>query len=271
MTRTHQLLSVLAPVMWLAGCTDDGTSDSNIVVPPIVDDRGGDDGGDGDDGGGGDDCGGDDCGDDGGGDDCGGDCGGLPPLELPDQSAELIIDVRGTGIYLGLDTGCGGLLVGGQFHARYHGEAAIEDGKVRLRSVDLTTGELTTERGCALDGITVSATTRVQITVAIAASAVNCGAFCALDASAEAIAACGIEDTPECIACRAEVEAEHRARCDDTCEGSAHRIVAEATLGLSHLAFLDDRGGLSTESMLALDLSLELDRVIDGDGGEVCP
>lgn len=264
MTRTDHLRHVLISLVVIAGCTDDGTSDSSIVVPPVVDC--GDDCGeppDDDDGGGGDD------GDD--GDDCEGDCGGLPPLEIPDQSAALTIDVRGTGIYLGLDTGCGGLIVGGQFHARYHGEAAIEDGAIRLRSVDLASGELTTERGCALDGITVSATTRVAIEVAITASAPNCGAFCRLDAKAEAALACGIDDTPACAACRAEVEAEHGAECAAACPGADHRIVAEAVLGVDALAFLDECGGLSTEALLALDLALELDRVVDQDGGEVCP
>jgi hypothetical protein len=196
---------------------------------------------------------------------CGDRCGA--PITLPDQRVDLQIDVRGTGAFVGPDLGCGLLALVGEFRARYRGTAALTGGELRITSVDTEGATITTASGCRLRGIAVTAATSVEVRAAIAASAPSCSAFCALDAAAEALAACGAG--PACAACRAEVEADVRARCAVACPGERHRIVADASLSLDALAALSGCG-VTTDSLARADLSLGFDHVVDGDGVTVC-
>ena len=196
---------------------------------------------------------------------CDGDCDG--PIALPDQRVDLRIEAVGTGLYLGLDTGCGGLITTGEFRARFHGTGELKEGRIHITAVDALSARIETSRGCPLDGITVGTLAEVRVQATIAATEKNCAAFCPLDAIAEGLELCGGE--PEHAECRAECEANILDVCGAECESETHRIAADASLSIDGLARLTECG-LDAASLLEIDVDLTLDRVIDGAGDTVC-
>ena len=198
-------------------------------------------------------------------DDCGVDCDG--PIALPDQRVDVRIEVAGTGAYVGLDLGCGGVVGAGEFRARFRGTGELKEGQIHITGVDAVSARIETNRGCPLDGITVGTLAEVSVQATIDATTKNCAAFCPLDAIAEGLDLCGAG--PEQAECRAEVEANILAVCGAECESETHRIAADASLSIDGLARLTECG-LDAESLIEMDIDLAFDRVIDGAGDTVC-
>jgi hypothetical protein len=176
-------------------------------------------------------------------------------------SADLSIDIAGTGVFIGMDPLCS-LDASGDFYAKASGKASFDGTSWVIADVGADVS-IEAGNGCACSGVDIEVVASVDISATIEASLPSCSLFCEAHADARADAECsGNGDA----SCHASAKASAEASCNVACNVPGNLILADAAVEAAVKASIELGAEASLDELEGASLDVSADACVDASG-----
>ncbi len=189
------------------------------------------------------------------------------PARPNGATMDLTVQVEGTGQIDGLDSQCALDGATGHFTGVLQSSSMVDGDGAYLAALASGDAVFSTDGGCAIPQLDITALTGVHVRAAISATAPQCDSYCAADARSRAEADCGAE--PSSAGCRSDAQATYTASCTTTCNGNrTDAVVADVNLSAAEIAELE-AGSVGGTTIGDVQAELVFDHMEDASGEPV--
>lgn len=189
------------------------------------------------------------------------------PARPSGSTMAVTIQVEGTGQIDGLAPECALDSATGHFSGLFQSNAKVDGDGAYLAALASGDAIFSTDSGCAIPQLDITALTSVRVHAAITATAPECDTYCAASARSRAESECGADASA--ASCRSDAEATYQASCTTTCTGSnTDTIAADVELSAAEVAALE-AGSLSGTAIGDVQADLVFDHMEDPNGDAV--